>query len=228
MMVAQNEEMAALDLTETEIKKLPARVRSKIEAALGEKGMGNARWVLVRAGTGKQAAIIQKTVRTMNQIVMHRRQALSEKNIEQLVDLYLEGEERPEVDEEIELDNAQLRAAYLQATRCFTSQQIHDRSSRKPKNKSEPASRWKREQRVFAVRQGGVDLYPAFQFRDGAPRRVVKKTLACLPNDLSAWQIAFWFASGNAWLDDAAPQDCLSHEADVIAAAARMSEIAIG
>lgn len=227
-MAGQHNVLPTLDLTDAEIAKLPAELRKKIKAALGEQDEVPGRWVLVRARTAKQAAIMRKTVKTVGQIAAQRRRALSEKNIEQLVDLYLEGEERAEVDEEIELDNAELRADYLRQTRCLTSQQIHDSAPRKPKNKSEPASRWKRERRIFAVRQGGGDLYPAFQFADGVPRRVIKAILTRLPSDMTPWQIAFWFASGNGWLNDATPQECIADEEAVIAAAERMGEVTIG
>ena len=37
-------------------------------------------------------------------------------------------------------------------------------------NSSEPASRWKREKRVFAVRAGPAQLFPRFHLADGYPR----------------------------------------------------------
>lgn len=227
-MTSQHDTLPTLDLTEAEIAKLPPALRAKIKAAVGKQGPLPRRWVLVGARTAKQAAIMRKTVKTVGQIAMHRRLALTEKNIEQLVDLYLEGEERAEVDEEIELDNAELRAVYLRQVPCLTSQHIHDRAPRKPKNPSEPASRWKRERRIFAVRHGGIDLYPAFQLVDGAPRPMIRLILGKLPPDLTPWQTAFWFASGNGWLDGAAPQESLADENAVIAAAERMGEIAVG
>ena len=46
---------------------------------------------------------------------------------------------------------------------------------------------------------------------------------------MSPWQIAFWFASGNGWIEnDAAPQDAL-HEFDgVLAAAADLASDDLG
>ena len=75
-----------------------------------------------------------------------------------------------------------------------TGEQIHHVSSLLSRNKSEPASRWKKEDKTFAVRE------------DGAPRPVVRDVLAALPDTMTAWQKALWFASGSGWLDGDEPQ----------------------
>lgn len=176
------------------------------------------------------AIIMRKTVKTVTQILPQRRSALREGNIEKLVDIFLEGEERLEVDEDIDLENAKLRATYFSDTKPYTAAEIRAfrAPGKMPKNKSEPASRWKRENRIFAIRKNGVDYFPRFQFVDGAPLPLIKKVLKQLPDDMTQWQIAFWFASGNGWLDGIAPQDALGDEEGVLLAAQRMRETAIG
>ena len=116
---------------------------------------------------------------------------------------------------------------YAQTT-CLTAAQVHAASGLNPGNRSEPASRWKREGRLFAVRRSGIDLYPAFQFEDGAPRPVIKKILAALPNDMTGWQIAMWFASGNGWLGGDEPQERLTDPNAVIDAALKLADPAVG
>ena len=228
-MPATQDQAFTLDLTTEEIKRLPPILRKKIVAALGDDSITLKRWVLVGVATTEQATVTRKTVHAVNQIVCQRRKAITENHIERLVDLYLEGEQRAEVDAALELDNAELRTAYLKQTQIYTAQDIHTRSpNAKPKNQSEPASRWKREKRLFAVRYKGNDLFPCFQFADGVPRPVVKKILLRLPNDMTPWQIAFWFASGNGWLDGKAPQDVLSDESAVLIAAEQMGETTVG
>ena len=101
-------------------------------------------------------------------------------------------------------------------------------SGLKPRNRSEPTSRWKREGRLFAVRRAGVDLYPSFQFADGAPLPVIKDVLAALPGHMTGWQIAMWFGSGNGWLDGAEPQDRLSDPDAVVDAARKLADSAVG
>ena len=101
-------------------------------------------------------------------------------------------------------------------------------SGLKPRNRSEPASRWKREGRLFAVRRAGVDLYPSFQFADGAPLPVIKDVLAALPGHMTGWQIALWFGSGNGWLDGAEPHERLSDPDAVVDAARKLADSAVG
>ena len=228
-MSSQPSPAPAIEFTADEIRKLPKSVRDKIRAASGAEADAAGGWLLVGATTKKQAAIIKKTVRTVSSIATDRRAALTERNISQLVDLYLEGEPRAEIDEELDRDNAALRADYLKSMPCYTGAQIRANVRKAPpKNKSEPASRWKREGRIFAIQDRGVDLFPQFQFQDGDPRKVIAKILAALPEDMSVWQIAFWFASGNGWLDGDAPQDKLTNESAVVAAAAELNNMAAG
>ena len=110
----------------------------------------------------------------------------------------------------------------------LTADQVHNMSGLHSRNKSEPASRWKKEGKTFAVRVERRDLYPAFQFEDGAPRPVVRDVLAALPDGMTSWQKAFWFASGNGWLDGEEPQRRLNDGERVVDAARRLSEPAGG
>ncbi|XOV85310.1 MAG: hypothetical protein ACFHXK_09370 [bacterium] len=162
------------------------------------------------------------------QMVGQRKQVLSEENMAHLVEMLLHDAPRPDIESDLELDNAQLRAEYLKATKLLSSAQVREMSGLAPKNRSEPASRWKREQKLFSVPHKGMELFPAFQFRDGKPRPCIEKVLAALPDDFTPWQIAFWFASGNGWLDGAPPVDHLEQTDELVAAAHHAAESAIG
>jgi hypothetical protein len=128
----------------------------------------------------------------------------------------------------LELDNARLRAAYLQEVPIRSATEVREASGLNPKNASEPASRWKREGRVFAVRHGARDLFPAFQFADGHPRPVIKRILQEVPPTATDWQIAVWFASGNGWLDGAEPRHRLDAPDEVLEAARRFADTTEG
>ena len=130
---------------------------------------------------------------------------------------------------DLEVDNAILRARYLDGHKTRTSREVRELSGLATRNPSEPASRWKRHRRIFGVPVGNQDRYPAFQFAEGRPRPEITRILAELPSDMSPWQIAFWFASSNRWIeDDKAPQDAL-HDIDrVLAAAADLASDDIG
>ena len=135
---------------------------------------------------------------------------------------------RRDVDIDLALDNFALRQEYLDETPLFTAKQIHGMSGVRSANPSEPASRWKKEGKTFAVRIQRRDLYPAFQFQDGVPRPVIKEVLAALPAGMTSWQKAFWFASGNGWLDGDEPQQRLDDGEQVLEAARQLAEPAHG
>ena len=143
--------------------------------------------------------------------------ARSEKRIDAMVKEILNDQEWAEIDLEIEQENEEMRATYLQTTELYTDEDIQG-----------PSAKWKREGRVFAVHDGEKDLFPAFQFADGKPLPIIKKILKALPEDMSPWETAFWFESGNGWLDGEVPQECLKNESDLIDAAEQLAKPMIG
>ena len=222
------EALSLINLAPNDIAKLPARLRERIGASPRPTESASRVWLLVGGATEELAQLIERAVETLPLLAAERRSQLTEANIAKLLDVILSDVPRARVETELEFDNARLRSEYLQETPLLTAAEVRAASALKPRNKSEPASRWKREGKLFALRLGGNDLYPAFQFVDGAPRAVIKDTLTALPGEMTGWQIAMWFASGNGWLDDTEPQDCLSDPKAVIHAASRLSDPAIG
>lgn len=89
-------------------------------------------------------------------------------------------------------------------------------------NPSEPANRWKKEGRIFAVMVGNQTLYPAYQFDDQAkPLPIVRDVLRLFQDKRSPLQTAGWFATPNSWLRGKRPQVCLKDPGRVIEAARR-------
>lgn len=80
--------------------------------------------------------------------------------------------------------------------------------------------------KIFSVPWCGREVAPCFQFKDGAPIKSIGEALADLPDDFSPWQVAFWFASSNRWLDGEAPVDRLN-DLEAIRQAARMEREAV-
>ena len=222
------EATSSVELTADEVEQFSSGLREKIKAVGGPPGKLR-RWVLIGAGSRPEAAAIRATVTMAGRIVALRRREMTERNIEALVDLYLQGEERADVDRELEQDNAELRACYLREVPTYTAADIHKlMHGSQLSNPSEPASRWKREKRVFAVPVGRAQLFPRLQFSDGNPLPVIKEVLKRLPDGMTPWQIAFWFQSGNGWLDGRSPEEALGDEDAVLNAADRLREPAIG
>ena len=148
------------------------------------------------------------------------RPALSESRTQALLAAISASDRPSSLTADLEVDNAILRARYLGDHKTYTSREVRELSGLATRNRSEPASRWKRHRRIFGVPVGNQDRYPAFQFAEGRPRPEIARILTMLPADMSPWQIAFWFASSNGWIeDDRAPQDAL-HEMDLVLAAA--------
>ncbi|MBN9672375.1 hypothetical protein [Roseibium aggregatum] len=220
--------LSHIDLTEAEIARLPAGIRRKVEAAFAPSEKANGAWRLVGAPTGRLAALLDLVLERLGPLATSHAAALQEKNIDRLLEILAEDLPRAEVESALDLDNAALRAEYLAETPVLTGAEVREKSGLRPANRSEPASRWKREGKLFGIRKGGIDLYPAFQFADGEPNPAIRKILDTLPRDMSPWQTALWFASGNGWLDGKAPQECLAQVEDVVQAARRLSDPAIG
>lgn len=175
-------------------------------------------------GESEFTGLVQDMISRLASLVASDRRQLTEDNIELLIRSLLPHAPRSQLGAQLELDNARLRAAYLQEVPTRSGREIRAASGLNPKNASEPASRWKRERRVFAVRHGGRDLFPAFQFEDGYPRSVIKRVLHEFPPTATEWQIAIWFASGNGWLDGAEPRNRLDAPDEVIEAARRLAD----
>ena len=223
-----SEALSLIDLTPEEVERLPASLRRRIGGSSRSKGSPPGAWLLVGERAEGRAELLERALEVLPSLAAERGSRLSEANIEKILDVILSDAPRPRVENELEIDNARLRSRYFQETPLLTGAEVRAASGLNPRNKSEPASRWKREGRLFAVRRSGVDHYPAFQFADGAPRPVIREVLAALPKDMTAWQIAMWFASGNGWLDGDEPQERFSDPDAVVEAARRLADPALG
>lgn len=220
-MTTFQDDVSVHKMSSEDIKLLPKRVRNDLKGAIDT--------VLIASHSLDEAEVVAKVARTAASIIRTRHVAMAENRIKALVDFYLEGQPLAQIDEDLERDNAQLRAQYLQHVPCLSAAEIRDQQdTTPPRNTSEPASRWKRERKVFAVPLGNSDRFPAFQFNHGKPLPIISKILAALPEDMTPWQIALWFASGNGWLDDACPQDSLANVSAVLDAAQRLNDPVVG
>ncbi len=109
----------------------------------------------------------------------------------------------------------------------LSAEQINGLQDKPPKNKSQPASDWKRRGRIFGVSQGGLEYFPRYQF-DAMyePLPIIREVLDALGEVADPWVLAAWFHYPNGWLvgpDGApvAPKDALNSRSDVLRAAAK-------
>lgn len=227
-MAIQSELIAWETLQPEEVETLLPRVRGQ----LGRASENDEEWIVLHAAGLPLASVIDRLNRLyrLSSGVVTRESRESHESQEQNLDRALTWLVAAGlgVEAELTVDNLELRARYMNETPMLTSAQIHQMSGLGSTNPSEPASRWKAEGKIFAVRVEARNRYPAFQFEDGAPRPVIKATLAALPATMTAWQTALWFASGNGWLDGAEPRNCLSDGDSVVEAARQLTESARG
>lgn len=89
-------------------------------------------------------------------------------------------------------------------------------------NPSAQPNRWKRDGKVFALRRGKSDVYPAYAFGDDfRPLPAMKDVLCVFKGKKTDLKIAAWFASVNSWLRDQRPLDVIGTNPDAVINAAK-------
>lgn len=114
--------------------------------------------------------------------------------------------------------NALAQERLLKEFPALTSAEVADTARSKASNRASLANRWRDERKIFAIRVGDQQLYPAFQLDShGRPLEVVARALEKLNvGQLSGWQVALWFTSPNGWLGGRRPVDLLVDEPDLV------------
>lgn len=157
-----------------------------------------------------------------------RRLQDSEDRIDKLAEVLADADPVRPVRVAIEADNAVARNRFIDQFECLNSEQVAALAGHEARNRSASASRWKREQRIFGISRGRQELYPAFQFRDGRPRPIIRELLREMPKGLSAWDVAFWFVSSHRWLDGAVPVKLLDQPDRLLEALAHERDAVVG
>ncbi len=119
--------------------------------------------------------------------------------------------------------NAEARDAVLKSADWFTAAQLSQMANLKGRNANAQPSRWKRNGRIFALRQNGRNYYPGYALHPEAAYRPIKGLAPILKRfegELDEWDIAIWFASINGFLGGRAPKDLLLSAPDKALAAA--------
>ncbi len=217
----QSETLAWRHLRAEEVEALPVGIRATLGASEEDS-----EWIVLRAGDHELGKTVDRAMRLVAMLSASGQD--QGKDLGQLLEMLMERMPQVGTEADLWIDNLQLRTDYLRETPTLSAADVHRWSGRTSGNPSEPASRWKKEKNIFAVRQGRSDRYPAFQFRDGVPHPALKGVLTALPAELTGWQTALWFASANGWLDGDAPQERLDDSEQVLAAARRLAEPARG
>jgi hypothetical protein len=91
-------------------------------------------------------------------------------------------------------------------------------------NPSAQTSKWKRDKAIFTVERNGVDYFPFFALnpeRSYKPYSVVGDVIDVFKHTKSGWNLAFWFAGLNSFLDNQRPQDLLASKPALVISAAK-------
>lgn len=182
--------------------------------------------MVVLVDTPNQA--VRETIRDIVEhvpaIVEARQSKLTDDAIDALVSVYMRTPPNADVERLLYDSNAKARARFFGEWPSFTSKDLAEVAGHGSKNKSMTASRWKMKGKVFSIRHGGVEYFPAFQFEEGQPIETVARVFALLGEKKSGWQLAFWFTSPNGWLAGKRPVDALKDADVVVSAATREAE----
>ena len=224
-------------------KKTVARARAKPRARPVKQEIPDATLEklikIVRAAIKKSAVAAQsapapdpgvlKLAKVIDRSLPKVRKQHSDAAIEKLVDALLDTHDPvAPLYREIDAANARARLRFMDEIPSLTSEEVASAAGHSARNRSQTASRWKSEGRIFSVRWQGQERFPAFQFKEGAPLPAVSEALSALPERMSPWERAFWFVSTNSWLGNAAPSDHLSEPNKVADAARKEAEAVIG
>jgi hypothetical protein len=117
--------------------------------------------------------------------------------------------------------NAEARRELLGDFPALTSAEVAAAAGSRATNRASLANRWRDEGKVFAIRVGEQQLYPAFQFDDhGRPIDVIASVLRAFDDKLTDWQTALWFTTPTGWLGGRRPVDAMSEEPESVIEAA--------
>ncbi|MBB5578042.1 MULTISPECIES: hypothetical protein [Rhizobium] len=213
------------------ISAFTSKLRKAMANAMHAKpgaGIDDMMVVLVETPNRAVRDTIRDIVEHVPAIVEARQSKLTDEAIDALVSVYMRAPPSAEAERLLYDSNAKARARFLENWPSFTSKELADIAGHGSKNKSMTASRWKTKGKVFSVKHGGSEYFPAFQFDDGQPIETIGQVLTRLGEKKSGWQLAFWFTSPNGWLDGKRPVDVLANGNAVTQAAAREAEDIIG
>jgi hypothetical protein len=177
---------------------------------------------LEHAGKGVATAFAE-TVRLIAPMIFRKLADRETATLEKLIDALVPTVSPPEHMLTEARMNAEARMAVLHGAEWVSAARLSEIAGFSGQNASAQPNKWKREGKIFALRQDGSDLYPGYALDPNAQYRPLKglaPVLKAFGNELDAWDIAIWFASTNSFLGGAVPKDLLIGAPERVLAAA--------
>jgi hypothetical protein len=106
----------------------------------------------------------------------------------------------------------QAKTEILQSNDWLTANEIAHLAQYSSRNPSSQPNKWKRNNRLFAIRHNGCDYFPVYGLdKDAAyrPLPAMREVIKILATKKSSWGMAYWFASVSSLLGGKRPQDLL-------------------
>ena len=119
---------------------------------------------------------------------------------------------------------ARAHNAVFESGEWLTAAQLAEMAGFSKKNPSAQPNKWKKEGLIFAVKQNGIDYFPAYGLDPATkyrPYKVLADVIHVFGNKKDAWGLAYWFSSVNSFLGGARPQDILAKNPENVIAAAK-------
>lgn len=100
---------------------------------------------------------------------------------------------------------AALRSRLMEEFELLTADQVADLTNSVAANRSQRATQWAREKRIFSIHTGRRRLYPRFQFADFQPRPIIADVLKIWGGQVSDWDAFAWFGTAEYWACEGVP-----------------------
>lgn len=174
------------------------------------------------AGDTKAIAVAE-AIRLITPLVLRTLANREQEKLERIVDAFVPEVSAPEHLMVEARMAGEARAAVIESADWLTAAQLSEVAGFGGQNPSAQPNKWKKEKRIFAIRQGGGDLFPGYALNPETGYRPVAglaPILKLLASEMDEWEIAIWFASANSFLGGKMPKDVLLSQPERVLAAA--------
>ena len=197
-----------------------AEVRKKLRSADDDQVVALA----LEHGTPKLGQAVAQAITLITPLILARLARRDQETLEKLVDALVPQVPPPQHLVAEARMNAEARTEVLESAEWLTAAQLSELAGFSGRNASAQPNKWKRDGRIFAVRQQGNDYYPGYALDANAGYRPLKGLAPVLERfgrNLDDWDIAIWFASVNSFLGGVRPMDLLQSAPERVLAAAQ-------
>jgi hypothetical protein len=189
---------------------------------------------LIGVNSSSASQIMESLLPMLDQLLVEKTAQVREKKLEDMIEFMTAQLVRPTtLETQMAHRLALRRARILNEFGFVTAEQLADENQSRSKNRHALADNWKKRRQVIAVSHRDEsgrarEVFPLFQFDNFQPIKTIQPILEIFGDHKTAWKIALWFASNNAWLpDQARPLDLLETDPAAVLLAAQR-EVAEG